>query len=150
MYYFQIMDFYSASGIVLLFICFSESVSIAYFYGGRRYMDDLKYMLGYTMPLYFPVCWYVVTPLMCFLIALGYWITLTPLQYGDYIYPKWTERMGWTITASTCLIIPAGVLAQIFFHLNHTRILTQAVLKPHQVHSKTMRPYLIAAPRINN
>ena len=130
------------------FVCFvSESVTIAYLYGGRRYMDDLKYMLGITVPLYFPVCWFVVTPLMCFSVGFGYYLTLTDLQYGSYIFPKWTEYMGWTITSSTCLIIPVGVMLQIFLHRNNTRVLTTALLKPHQVHSKTLKPYTIATPR---
>ena len=94
MYIFQIMDFYSASGIVLLFVCFCESVAIAYFYGGMRYVRDLRYMLKTNIPLYFPVCWYVVTPFTCCLVAFIFLINIEPLKYSSYEYPKWTQVLG--------------------------------------------------------
>ena len=59
MYVFQIFHFYAASGIVLLFICFCESVDIAYFYGG-----DIRKMVGYELTPWFQYCWLYFTPLI--------------------------------------------------------------------------------------
>ena len=33
-----------------------------------------------------------------------------PLEYDDYIYPNWAKLVGWCITISSILIIPAYAL----------------------------------------
>jgi len=150
MYFFQIMDFYSASGIVLLFICLCESLAIAYFYGGMRYIRDLKYMLGTDVPLYFPICWYVITPFTCCLIAIFFLINeydpvhiIHPLIYGDYVYPMWTSVLGWGITFTICGIIPISLVIQVIRYCSKTNLLGTAQLKAHQVHPESQQPYII-------
>ena len=143
MYVFQIMDFYSASGIVLLFVCFCETAGVAYFYGSKRYTKDIEYMLGRKIPAYFPLCWLIFTPLTMALIALIFLININPLQYGDYIYPKWTQFLGWGITSVTCLTIPVVTFVQCIINAGDLDALRTAVYKPHQVHERTRHPYLI-------
>ncbi|XP_076023237.1 sodium- and chloride-dependent creatine transporter 1-like isoform X2 [Genypterus blacodes] len=47
MYVFQLFDYYSASGITLLWQAFWECVVIAWVYGADRFMDDVARMIGY-------------------------------------------------------------------------------------------------------
>lgn len=95
MYVFQLFDYYSASGITLLWQAFWECVVIAWVYGeaaGRggtagtdggdghptgpgcdvpvpagadRFMDDVARMIGYRPLPFMKWCWAVVTPLVC-------------------------------------------------------------------------------------
>merc|ERR1711862_315579 len=46
-YLFQIMDFYSASGLSLLWICFFETIAVSWFYGASRFSKNIEEMLGY-------------------------------------------------------------------------------------------------------
>jgi len=143
MYIFQIMDFYAASGIVLLFVCFCETAGVAYFYGSKRYTKDIEYMIGRSVPSYFTISWMIFTPLTLMLIAVIFLINITPLQYKEYVYPKWTQILGWGITSVTCLTIPVTMFIQCITSGDNIDALKTAVYKSHQVHAKTQHPYVV-------
>lgn len=64
MYVFQIFDTFSASGIILLTICFCESMVIAWVYGAKRFYDNMAMMLGYTVNPLLMICWKFLTPIL--------------------------------------------------------------------------------------
>ncbi|XP_018593282.1 sodium- and chloride-dependent creatine transporter 1 isoform X2 [Scleropages formosus] len=65
MYVFQLFDYYSASGMTLLWQAFWECVVLAWVYGADRFMDDVARMIGYRPLPYMKWCWSYVTPLVC-------------------------------------------------------------------------------------
>ncbi|XP_042369935.1 sodium- and chloride-dependent creatine transporter 1-like [Plectropomus leopardus] len=65
MYVFQLFDYYSASGITLLWQAFWECVVIAWVYGADRFMDDVARMIGYQPLPYMKWCWSYITPFVC-------------------------------------------------------------------------------------
>ena len=143
MYLFQMMDFYSASGIVLLCICVCEALTIAYLYGGKRYVRDLEAMMSIKIPSYFAACWYVITPLVCLFIAFFFWTNFKPLTYNNYTYPPWSEALGWGLVSVTCLTIPLFGLLQFICGRQKFGDLKTAMLREHQVHEKSEQPYEI-------
>lgn len=64
MYVFQIFDFYAASGMVLLSICFFESVCVSYFYGVDKFYANISAMIGYPLISWFKYCWLYFTPMI--------------------------------------------------------------------------------------
>lgn len=64
MYVFQIFDFYAASGMVLLCICFFESICIAYVYGVDKFYNDITKMVGFRLTPWFKYCWKYFTPII--------------------------------------------------------------------------------------
>ena len=145
MYFFQILDFYSASGFVVLFLCFCQAITIAYLYGGKRFMNDIESMMhiGKVMKLYLLFCWYVATPVICVFITVIYWLKFSPLKYADYTYPLWSSIIGWAIALSSCLAVPVTALYQVYISRSDLTLLKTAVLKEHQVHPKTEMPFRI-------
>uniref|UniRef100_A0A3P9Q0E9 Transporter n=1 Tax=Poecilia reticulata TaxID=8081 RepID=A0A3P9Q0E9_POERE len=111
MYVFQIFDYYSASGITLLWQAFWECVVIAWVYGADRFMDDVARMIGYQPLPYMKWCWSYITPFVCVAVFLFHVVNYQPLTYNTvYTYPVWGEALGWALALSSMLCIPLTVL----------------------------------------
>uniref|UniRef100_A0A4W5LNL6 Transporter n=1 Tax=Hucho hucho TaxID=62062 RepID=A0A4W5LNL6_9TELE len=111
MYVFQLFDYYSASGITLLWQAFWECVVVAWVYGADRFMDDVARMIGYRPMPYMKWCWSYITPLVCVGVFLFHVVNYKPLTYNSvYTYPLWGEALGWCLALSSMLCIPITVL----------------------------------------
>uniref|UniRef100_A0A3Q4BE31 Transporter n=1 Tax=Mola mola TaxID=94237 RepID=A0A3Q4BE31_MOLML len=111
MYVFQLFDYYSASGITLLWQAFWECVVIAWVYGADRFMDDVARMIGYQPLPYMKLCWSYITPLVCVGVFLFHVVNYKPLTYNTvYTYPWWGEMFGWALALASMLCIPLTVL----------------------------------------
>ncbi|XP_076023236.1 sodium- and chloride-dependent creatine transporter 1-like isoform X1 [Genypterus blacodes] len=111
MYVFQLFDYYSASGITLLWQAFWECVVIAWVYGADRFMDDVARMIGYQPLPYMKWCWSYITPLVCVAVFLFHAVNYNRLTYNKvYTYPMWGEIIGWGLALSSMLCIPVTVL----------------------------------------
>ncbi|KAK3921037.1 Sodium- and chloride-dependent GABA transporter 2 [Frankliniella fusca] len=114
MYLFQVFDYFAASGMVLLWFCFFESIAIAYGYGAERFYDDIKDMIGYRLSPWLKVCWLVFTPIVTMGILVFSVISAAPLTYNrSYHYPTWALVLGWTMALMSMVAIPI----YFFFHL---------------------------------
>ncbi|XP_077369634.1 sodium- and chloride-dependent creatine transporter 1-like isoform X1 [Festucalex cinctus] len=111
MYVFQLFDYYSASGITLLWQAFWECVVIAWVYGADRFMDDVARMIGYHPLPYMKWCWSYITPIVCMGVFLFHVVNYKPLTYNNvYTYPWWGELCGWILALSSMLCIPLTVV----------------------------------------
>uniref|UniRef100_A0A8D0DE37 Transporter n=1 Tax=Sander lucioperca TaxID=283035 RepID=A0A8D0DE37_SANLU len=111
MYVFQLFDYYSASGITLLWQAFWECVVIAWVYGADRFMDDVARMIGYQPLPYMKWCWSYITPFVCVAVFLFHVVNYKPLTYNTvYTYPLWGEVLGWALALSSMLCIPVTVI----------------------------------------
>ncbi|XP_078494683.1 sodium- and chloride-dependent creatine transporter 1 [Ciona intestinalis] len=107
MYVFQIFDYYSASGMTLLWMSLWECVTIAWIYGAERYYQDLKDMIGYRPPSLFKYCWLFVTPAAALGILIFVLVSHKPLTYNrTYEYPWWGLLIGWVLALSSMLCVP--------------------------------------------
>uniref|UniRef100_A0A8C1ZV56 Transporter n=1 Tax=Cyprinus carpio TaxID=7962 RepID=A0A8C1ZV56_CYPCA len=111
MYVFQLFDYYSASGITLLWQAFWECVVVAWVYGADRFMDDVACMIGYRPLPYMKWCWSYVTPVVCMGVFMFHVVNYKRLVYNAvYVYPWWGEVLGWFLALSSMLCIPLTVL----------------------------------------
>ncbi|XP_013413428.1 sodium- and chloride-dependent glycine transporter 1 [Lingula anatina] len=111
-YILQVMDWYCAT-LSLLVISVSECVVIAWVYGLNRFCKDITLMVGRPPPLFFKVCWLVVTPLSILFVLIFSLIMHSPVSYGDYVYPEWTYGIGWVIALCSILPIPLLMVIQV-------------------------------------
>ncbi|XP_043936048.1 sodium- and chloride-dependent creatine transporter 1-like [Protopterus annectens] len=115
MYVFQLFDYYSASGMTLLWQAFWECIVISWVYGGDRFMDDIARMIGYRPFPWMRWCWAVVTPLVCLGIFLFQMVNYKPLTYNkEYAYPWWGEAIGWCFALASMLCIPTTLVYKMF------------------------------------
>lgn len=63
-YVFQLMDYYSASGMSMLFLVFFQTISIAWIFGTSRFCDCIEQMSGKRPSWFFYICWSFLGPLV--------------------------------------------------------------------------------------
>ncbi|XP_033647489.1 sodium- and chloride-dependent creatine transporter 1-like [Asterias rubens] len=106
MYVFQIYDYFSASGMVLLCMAFFETLVIGWVYGGERFYQDIERMIGFRPFFWFKWCWMFFTPAISLAIWIFSVVTWEPLEYNDYTYLFWGEAIGWFLALSSMVCIP--------------------------------------------
>jgi solute carrier family 6 GABA transporter-like protein 1 len=62
-YVFQLMDFYSASGMSLLWATFFQTFAICYCFGADKIYDCFEDMLGFRVSRLWYYCWKFISPL---------------------------------------------------------------------------------------
>ena len=118
MYVFQIWDYYGASGGALLWMCFFESIVIAYFYGSERFQANIHEMIGTRLGFWFDWCWRYITPIVTFTIFTFSMCAFTPLKYnGVYEYPGWAIAFGWFLALVSMVQIPLYMLYRLFINI---------------------------------
>jgi len=107
-YWFQILDWYSASHCLLI-IVFFEVIGLAYVYGWRRFLDDIELMVGarhIAHWMYFIVCWLGLSPLGIIFILVFASYDYEAVSYNGVEYPAWGEAIGWLVACSSIIMIP--------------------------------------------
>jgi len=110
MYIFQLMDFYAASGMSLLWCVFFQTIAICWVFGAQKFYKCIEEMIGYRVSLYWLVCWTVLAPAFMLFIFVFYFVKYTPITMGDYKYPAWGEALGFMISLSSMAWVPGYML----------------------------------------
>ena len=61
-YLFKILDFYSCSGMSLLWVVFFQTIAIGWFFGAARFCDCVEQMTGSRPNIFFYLCWKFFAP----------------------------------------------------------------------------------------
>ncbi|XP_074640098.1 sodium- and chloride-dependent creatine transporter 1-like [Tubulanus polymorphus] len=141
MYIFQMFDYYSASGFCMLWVCIWECVTIGWFYGGRRFYDDIQAMIGYRINPWFMICWMGLAPIIATAIFIFSAVEFQLLSYnGVYLYPTWAQVLGVCLGLLSMVQIPIIMLVKIIRTPGTLKERVRYLMKP-QLQSHQLRPY---------
>jgi solute carrier family 6 GABA transporter-like protein 1 len=106
-YVFQLMDFYAASGMSLLWCVFFQTIAICWVFGAKKFYNCIEEMIGYKVNWYWYICWVFLSPAFMVFVFGFYFIKYSPIKYGnDYEYPAWGEALGFLISLSSMIWVP--------------------------------------------
>ncbi|XP_076753819.1 sodium- and chloride-dependent GABA transporter 1 [Xylocopa sonorina] len=106
-YIFQLMDFYSASGMSILWVCFFQTIAISWIFGAKKFCDCIRQMMGIRLNRFWYICWVFFAPVIMAFIFVFQCVQYKPLKYGsDYEYPTWAEAVGVCLSLSSMIWIP--------------------------------------------
>ncbi|XP_067684920.1 sodium- and chloride-dependent GABA transporter ine-like [Haliotis asinina] len=112
-YYFQLIDYYTAA-LSLMVLAFFEVIAVCWFYGARRLARNIEEMTGRHPPVFFIVCWYLLSPLLLLGIMVFSMIQYKPLSIAGYEYPLWAQVLGWFLALISMVCIPLGMVHAIY------------------------------------
>ncbi|EEB19003.1 sodium-dependent nutrient amino acid transporter, putative [Pediculus humanus corporis] len=106
-YIFQIMDFYSASGMCLLWVCFFQTIAISWVFGAEKFVNCIKEMTGKKPGLFWVISWKFLAPSVMLGVFFFFCIKYEPVTYANvYHYPWWGEVIGLILSFSSMIWIP--------------------------------------------
>jgi len=121
-YIFQLWDFHAATYSAMILGAL-EIIVVAWIYGADNFIEDLRTMIGFYPPLrlFWKWSWKIVSPLMLLAILLFTMINYSQLQYDGYIYPAWTNVLGWMLSLSSVLLVPVVMVWKILVKRQNVR-----------------------------
>ncbi|XP_077385757.1 sodium- and chloride-dependent GABA transporter 2-like isoform X2 [Festucalex cinctus] len=111
LYIFQLFDYYSCSGMVMLLFAILQSVCVGWAYGADRFYGNIEDMIGYKpFPLFKHLLKYA-TPVVCMGTFIFSLVKYKPLKFNNIIeYPWWGYALGWWFILSSTLIVPFSMV----------------------------------------
>jgi solute carrier family 6 GABA transporter-like protein 1 len=106
-YVFQLMDFYAASGMSLLWCVFFQTGAISWCFGADKVYNCIEDMVGFRISKLWYWCWMVISPAFMLFIFIFYFVKYEPIKYAKtYHYPGWGEVLGFAISGSSMIWVP--------------------------------------------
>uniref|UniRef100_A0A8C2EL53 Transporter n=1 Tax=Cyprinus carpio TaxID=7962 RepID=A0A8C2EL53_CYPCA len=104
-YVLTLLDKYAA-GTSILFGVLIEAIGVSWFYGVDRFSEDIERMTGFKPGIYWRLCWKYVSPTFLLFVVIASIVTSGELRYDDYVFPDWSNIVGWFIALSSMLCVP--------------------------------------------
>jgi len=102
----DLIDHYG-SGFVIYVMAMLECAGVSYVYGLGNFCNDIEFMLGRKVGIYWRLCWGFIIPIGLFANLLYYLISEPEYTSGGVPYPQVATICGWLLTAFAVALIPA-------------------------------------------
>uniref|UniRef100_G3P307 Transporter n=1 Tax=Gasterosteus aculeatus aculeatus TaxID=481459 RepID=G3P307_GASAC len=117
-------------GSSIIAVGFLEAIAVSWFYGIKRFSNDIQSMLGKSPGLYWQVCWVAISPAFLAYIIVSSLLKGPPLTLFDYKYPDWSITVGYIIGLSSFIWIPIYMVYKLVWTPGS---LKQVIIKPFSV-----------------
>ena len=82
----NLVDFFGG-GFMIFALTVLEVVGIIYVYGFKRVLEDIKFMLGIELGIYWKFCWGFLVPVSLSFFFIYYSVTFEKITYAGNSYP---------------------------------------------------------------
>lgn len=108
-YWVSLMDSYGA-GFALIMFGLCETIGLSWFYGVKRFSNDIGTMIGegyinFFMFYWWPLMWSAVTPALLLFVLLFNFMNWSEPEYNG-AYPTWARILGWLMITNSIIWIP--------------------------------------------
>ncbi|XP_027306008.1 inactive sodium-dependent neutral amino acid transporter B(0)AT3 isoform X1 [Anas platyrhynchos] len=126
-YWIDIFDRYAGS-VPLLVIAFFEVTGVVYVYKIKRFSEDVKWMTGRKLNLYWQITWRFISPLLLLIVFVAF-VTLQIQKPPTYTawnpkhedfpmkeekaYPPWVQAICVLLAVLPCIFVPLVALFQL-------------------------------------
>lgn len=105
-YIVNLLDTYGTA-MSLLFVVLLESIAISWMYGSKKIARQIEEMHGHKPGRFWCWCWRYISPIFLFVIFVSAVARTKGLELQSYKYPNWSVTLGWGITCSSMMCVPA-------------------------------------------
>lgn len=110
----QWLDRFAISPAIII-IVLVEVITVCWIYGSDRFHQNIKSMNGSIPYINWRISWKYIVPILLAAIIIFDAIMFTPMSYGSYIYPMWSNWLGYFTNFIVLLPIPFFALYTLFY-----------------------------------
>ncbi|XP_053951001.1 sodium-dependent nutrient amino acid transporter 1-like isoform X1 [Anastrepha ludens] len=111
----NLVDYFAGTFIVFS-LAFFEVIGMTWCYGLRNFCDDMEFMTGRKVSIYWRFCWGIITPLLLAVIFIYSLVIMEPLTYSTWSYPVSVEIIGWMLLVIGFLQFPLWGIWYLYTH----------------------------------
>ncbi|CAH2096550.1 unnamed protein product [Euphydryas editha] len=97
-------------GLAILFVVFAEAAGVCWVYGVDRFSEDVRTMLGHKPGWFWRACWSYISPVFLLVLFVFSVLAHEEMLGGEYVFPRWSIRVGWIMTGVTVSCIPLYII----------------------------------------
>ncbi|CAF92952.1 unnamed protein product, partial [Tetraodon nigroviridis] len=99
-----------ATGPAVITVVLLEVIAVSWFYGTKRFCNDVQVMLGFYPGIFWRVCWVAICPCFLMFIIISFLAFPPEVRLFSYHYPPWTTVLGYCIGVSSFVCVPAYMI----------------------------------------
>lgn len=108
-YVVQWLDRFAISPSIII-IAFLEIIAVMWIYGAERFYENIKEMNGKLPYNNWRILWKYICPILLAVIVVSDALMFQPLTYGSYIFPNWSNYLGYLLNVLVLIPVPAYAL----------------------------------------
>jgi len=102
-----------SGNFVIYVLATLEVIALAWIYGLRSVVRDIRFMLGMEVGIYWKFCWSIFVPIFLSVVLIYSLVTMETLEYNGATFPTSALVSGWLLAAACLCLVPGFAMWEI-------------------------------------